>query len=445
MTGPRTPLSRGSWLIAWLLCTVASLAIFARPRAADINIDEIYWIGSSYYYHLAFDRWDWSHPDWKMMSARENPPVAKYAIGLSLAAHGQHVVHRDMIGCFRVMFPARPSNASDFPDYPAVVADIGDVTLADCARPLGGPGVTRKGEILYLARKIMVVCAVLTSLVLFLFGSSIANRATGLLASQLILVHPIIADAYNHAMADAVMLMFSVAGALLTWRVFERVTRPDEPPMRGTIGLVAAAAVTMGLACAAKMNALVVVMLFGASLSVAAALLWRRGLPRRALRALALGAAGGAITAATFVLVNPALLVDFPAALFDLFGLQTRGLAYTVSVMPELRLTSLGQKVNAVAFVSMGLLPWLPAATFYPAAAFAFLAAVKWPRPGVWFVSGWLALCLIVVTWWIPIGWPRYVVPVIAPFLLLLSCAIVAAVTHLVQFAAPRVRSDLAS
>src|SRR5688572_23996520 len=92
------------WFVAWLATTLASVALFVEHRTTPVDPDEVYWIGSSYYYHLAFERREWNHPDWSLMSARENPPVSKYVMGLGLATAGQHIVDRDMLGCFVLMF-----------------------------------------------------------------------------------------------------------------------------------------------------------------------------------------------------------------------------------------------------------------------------------------------------------------------------------------------------
>src|SRR5258708_1086956 len=41
------------WVALWALCTSLVLAFCAQPRTAPLDVDAIYWLGSSSYYHLA--------------------------------------------------------------------------------------------------------------------------------------------------------------------------------------------------------------------------------------------------------------------------------------------------------------------------------------------------------------------------------------------------------
>jgi len=415
-----------SWIFGWLACTLASLSVFAQQKSAAIDPDEIYWIGSAYYYHLAFQRRDWAHSDWKLLPARENPPIAKYAFGFGLALAGQRIVSPDMLGCFRVMFKDTPGAWGVGEDYAKRATAAGRMNAQLCQQALGGPGVTRPGALLRLSRHVSLASMVLASLLVLFFGASIANHATGLLASQLLLAHPLSVFAYNHAMADAVALLLSVSAALAGWHWFQRLAATD-PVTRGSAALfVVLNGVLLGLACGAKLNSFIVVFLFGVTVSGAAIMAWRKGDRKRA--ALALGSGGAALSVAfgVFVLLNPAILADFSGGLAAVVQEPHRGLEITMQVMPEIRLATLAARFSAMTHVATSPL------TFALGAVVFLIAAVRSRRAGVWFVTCWWVIAVVSVTVWIPIAWGRYVLPIVAPSVILLAYAAVAAASALI-------------
>jgi len=410
--------------------------MFGEKRAPRVDPDEIYWIGSVYYYHLAFERGDWSHPDWSLLSARENPPVARYVLGLGLALAGQHIVTRDMLGCFRVMFKETPGVWGVGEDYAKRVAEAGRMNAELCARPLGGPGVTNKPALLALSRRIMLVTIVLASLLVFVLGASISNPATGLLASQFFLLHPLAIFASDHAMSDAVAVLFSTAAALAAWLFIRRLSTAEPVTPRSGAVLVLLNGMALALACGAKMNSLIMVLVFGAAAGGVAIQAWRNHDRTRAVQAVLCGAASVVAAFAIFVLLNPAILADFPGGLIALFEEQRVGLEYTMRVMPELRLATLGAKFGAVTHVATGPL------TFGLGAIVGLVAALRSRRAGMWLMAAWWVISVVAVTLWIPIAWGRYVLPIVVPSTLLLAYAAVAAAERLITLA--RSRSSLA-
>ena len=67
---------------AW---AVGALFWWTQQRPPPLlDHDEVYWIGSAYYYELALVRHDFDDPAWGWLPERENPPVCKYEIGLGL-------------------------------------------------------------------------------------------------------------------------------------------------------------------------------------------------------------------------------------------------------------------------------------------------------------------------------------------------------------------------
>jgi hypothetical protein len=418
-----------AWILAWLASTIVSIGMLIEHRTARVDPDEIYWIGSAYYYHLAFERWDWTHRDWQLLSARENPQVSRYVMGLGLALSGQHIVTRDMLGCFRVMFRESSGTWGAEDIIAKRVADAGRMNAELCARPLGGPGVRNKPALLVLSRRVMLFTMVLASLMVFVLGASIANRATGFIASQLLLVHPIAAFAYNHAMSDAVAVLFSTTAAMTTWLFVRRFLHAEPVNARSGAGLASLNGAALALACGAKMNSLIMVFLFGACVGVIGILALRHNDRARAVQAASYGAVSLVIAFAVFVLINPAILADFPGALVALFEEQRVGLEYTMRVMPDIRLATFWDKVGAVTHVANGPL------TFALAAIVMLAAAVRSGRRGVWLVAAWWLIAVVIVTVWIPIAWARYVLPIVVPSAILLAYAAVAAAQAIFRFA----------
>ena len=422
---------RGRWALAWLLCTSVSVGAFARPKTTPIHPDEVYWIGSTYYWHLAFERFDWSHPDWRLQPARENPPVARYVIGLGLNLQGQHIVNRDMLACFHLMFIA-PGAWGEGEDYAKRVAIVGDLKPENCRRALGGPGVSRPRALPYMARYVMLACAALTSLALFFFGASIANPATGLIASQLLLLHPYMIYAYNRTMSDPVALLFGTLAAFATWKwlsapSFRSGRRLGSRPSATRLRLALLIAVLLALACGAKMNALIVVFLFGGAAVAAAMAAWRAGDLGRARLTLVAAAAVMVIALGVFIILNPAMLLDIQGGLVDVVREAQRNTAIQARVMFQDHLTTLPQKLTAVSQVAGGPIP------FVIAAALSLFACVKARSRGLWFLAGWWTIAVFCVTAWIPFDWSRYVLPILPPFVLLAANAIVMGAAALME------------
>ena len=428
-------LATAAWLAAWAAATAASLAI-TKPTKAPIHVDEVYWIGSSYYYTLAFHEWNWSHPHWRSLSARENPPVAKYVIGARLALAGQRVVNRDMVACFRLMFRWPPDVFEAFAGRDLILDETRGISLDDCARaPLGGPGVTRKRELLSMSRHAVIACAIVASLVMLFFGASVADRPTGLLASQLLLHQPTAVEAYSHAMADGVAMMFSIAAAYAAWEFHRRMASEKAVTRRRAALLVVLNGALLGLACGAKMNSLVVVFLFGGGALAAAAMAWKRRDQRRLRLTIGLAALTGVATVATFSLINPAVLIDPAEGLPAAVTYQNLGMGFLQNAMQQWALVTLPDKFVAMSSVASG--PWV----FLLIGALCWLAAIRRPRHGIWFVGGWWLIATLAVTWWIPFPTPRYVLPVALPFVLFFAYALTSTIAMLAQLRSARASS----
>ena len=100
---------RTRWRLACILPAFTVLAASLLFPANRIHEDEIYWIGSSYYYPLAVVEGDASNPDWQLLPARENPVLGKYVIGLALQIAGHPVTTPDLLGSFYLIFANIPN------------------------------------------------------------------------------------------------------------------------------------------------------------------------------------------------------------------------------------------------------------------------------------------------------------------------------------------------
>jgi 4-amino-4-deoxy-L-arabinose transferase-like glycosyltransferase len=272
------------------------------------------------------------------------------------------------------------------------------------------------------ARTTVLVCAVLGSLLLFLLGWSTGDRLAGLIASQLILLHPVATAAAGHAMSDTIALLFAIAAAWAVAAWYRRLASPVPPALSHGLGAALLAGAALGLACGAKMNALVLVLLAGALTALAIAPRWREVAARAAVRAGVHGLVVLAAALAVFVAINPAILNDFPGAIAA--GITEHRITEATQVdLRDPHPAGLGGKLAAV--VAMAFYGW----EFFVVmlGLVAWCAVRRWEDPGVRVAVIWWAFALGAVTLWLPFAWPRYVLPLLAPSAWLAGLALAAA------------------
>lgn len=416
------------WAMAWLL---GAFLLFARqPNDPLLDQDEIYWIGSAYYYDLAVVQREWRHEAWRLLPARENPPVAKYVIGFGLDVAGHRITTIDNLSYFYLRWlrwektpDAQPRNAGE--EKRAQVVRAASAEHQEQMRR--NPRAPLPRAVVDAARGTVLVCSALGSLGLFLIGAFSGQRLAGLVASLLILLHPVATGAASHAMSDTIALLFSIvaAGILLRWH--RRLSAPAAS-VRQMLPDSLAAGVALALACGAKMNSLVLVLLAGVLTALTMLHDVRRRAPRAAGRAAACGltvlVAGGVVFAA----INPAILADFPGG----FAAVVSEHRYTESVQVDLRdPPPAGLAGRAAAVVAMGFFDWR---VFLGAAlAAVWLAARRWHEPIVRVTICWWVLALAGVIQWLPFAWPRYTLPVLAPTCLLAGLALNAGVQGVIR------------
>jgi hypothetical protein len=388
------------------------LMVFAvswRPGSAPVVEDELYWIGSAYYYDLGVHKGEWDHPDWRLLPARENPPMAKFIIGAALAATGERVSSPDQLAAFYLLFAGIPGawgDAEDRVKREAVAGRIGEEAL----RALRTTGrVELPIAWLTAARGGMLVCLATASLALFLLGRGLLGPWPALIAAWALPLHPIAAEAMHHALADAPAMMLSAAAAVALAGALRLAGRERALSSRGAM-LGALAGVLAGLACAAKMNALMLPLLGAAGYGV---LLARaRGKPFAGAGKLGYPAIFALAGVAAFLAVNPALYGDWWAGVWATVGEHRRTAEIQAGFLAG-RLSSPGERLDAVgSLIGFNRWAWLPLL----AAALALLCR----GPDRYrFIAGWWLLAWGTVTVWIPFSRLRYAAPLLLPSLLL--------------------------
>ncbi len=400
-----------------LLVVVVSISRSRHDDKRPAEIDELYWIGSAYYFDLAFVRGDWKHPDWQLLPARENPPVGKYLIGAALYLADVHITSPDRLGSFFMAFHDWGWGKGKAREKRQAVAD----RMSPSARQAMGNGfyqpLTRYE--LRVGRALMAAFGFLCALGIASIGRAISGPRTGALAALAFVLHPAIIGIYTRVSVDVIALCFSILAVRLLLAILDSTWRDAGLSMsRAAVLAIAMMGALVG-ACGSKMNALIVVALAASTWLYACVKIVLSKGEKSSRPAWALGIA---LAAAPFVFIalDPTL---YPAPISGLHALTE-----------EHRLTALIQKEFLVGNDS-----WLPAgsprafavASLVGIRAELFLllavAALWQSAVGLGRFSAttvvclwwWIGLTLVVL--WIPFPWGRYVVPIIPPGLLLVA------------------------
>lgn len=407
-------LAGGRGLLAWAAGIAISLGFSARPSSTPIVVDEVYWIGSAYYFHLAAQARDFAHPDWRLLPARENPPGAKFLIGAALALAGESVNTPDTLGTFYLVFSGVPGAWGDPSDQAKRDAVVSRMTPAGRAAVKDSQQVRLPELWIRAARAAMVACLAAASLALFLLGRRFLGATSALLVSISLPLHPIASEALNHALADAPALMFSAMAAALLAACFQAIVSGSGNTLRTGMLAVSAGAVS-GFACATKMNSLVVIAVAAAGFAYLF-LRAARGAKKDRYRVAAISAALFAVAALiTFLAVNPALYGDWWGGVRATVEEHRTTARIQAGFLPD-NLNGITQRLGAVGTL-VGFSSW----AWLPLLACATLLLLK-PRSGShrFFAAWWLA-AWVMVTAWIPFPWLRYAAPLLPPTLLLLA------------------------
>jgi hypothetical protein len=415
------PQSTRHWLL--LSFVIPCLAVapivyqFLNGPRERVHEDEYYWIGSTYYYHLAFIERDWTSDDWQLLPARENPPLGKYIMGAALHLRGRTVKTLDQLGSFYLLFATTPGawGTGEAWSKRNRVAMRVDPELAQSV--LAQNPIPLDEFDLQTSRQTMCLLAAVSALGLYVIVLRCGSPTGGLVAAILFGLHPIVIPAYTTAMIDMVALCFSV---LFIASFLELVSCPDEPNRypRWTIGLTG---VLLAFACGSKMNALVVVVVAGtcAGFFCLQALRHRHQVERRRGIKLRLCSLLMALMVAftLFVASNPTLYRDFLGGLMALVQ-EHRWTAEIQETFVGRQLVSTGERWTVLSGL-VGLSPLRNIAMLFSVgwqlvACYRkrdeFMIVVLW-----WFVS--LGLLLA----WMPFSWSRYALPLVPPTVLVIG------------------------
>jgi hypothetical protein len=420
---PAAAAGRPDWLLYLALVTLCAIPFLrAYPHRTDpLGEDEIYWIGQTYYYHLAVEKMDWANPDWRLLPARENPVLGKYVIGAGLRLNGLGVTNSDWLGIFYIIAKDRPNAWGQGADFKDRVAVLDRMTPSVREPALKEGRFDSPAEITTTARAVMVAFGIIAALAVFVLASFYTGRAMAFLVALLFVLHPAVVEAYTAVGVDILAIAFSLIAVIHFVLIERRVWRRWSWPRLGCVLLCASGGISLAFAVGSKLNAAVV-----GFLGAAMALVWlgsclrcQSAASRESLKAML---AVLVLALGLFVASNPE---DYPnpvAGVWRTYADQQRSLNVQKTI-PAVKkpLRTAAERFRALA----GLTALYPAVFALVAAAFVYELAAKL-RPGrpLPVIALWWFIALLAVGLWLPFARPRYVLPVIAPSVILLGSAV---------------------
>lgn len=398
----------------FVLCLIPFLRA-SRSIQREPGLDEIHWIGQSYYFHLAFEKGEWSHPDWRLIPATQNPVIGKYIIGLGLHLNGQSITNLDWLGVY----------------YQVVKRGWGegrDRELREELMTHVSPAVREAAEhdqfnyspqVLTTARAVMMLFGILSTVLMFVLCTQIMGRIPAFLAALIFALHPVIAVADTNVGVDILAIFFSLLAFLHFLLIQRRVWADHQHEGWIRTLVVAAGGASVGLAVGAKPNAMIIVVFGGvlAAAYLAAFVLDRTKALREQFLAMTLLLV---VALVLFVVSNP---VNFPNVVSGVkagFVDAQRAVVLEQAVLPD-PLTRWGQKLYALATMTSG----------HPVvflliivAAGAQLTELRSWKERLPIAALWWSVAVTMVAVWLPFARPRYVLPVIAPSIIVLCLGI---------------------
>lgn len=462
------------WRFACLLPAFVVFMVYWLSAPKKFHEDEVYWIGSTYYFQLALIDRNASSPDWQLLPARENPAIGKYILGTALHWSGNSVTTPDLLGSFYLMFANMPGAWGSDEAFAKRLAVANRVAPEwhDAVRT--GRDLPLNEAQLSVARNTSFLFGVLASIGIAVLGQQCNWKAGGVIAGILFALHPIVIDAYSLAMIDIIAIACSVwflvglvsilrlptpevpvdnekgqaqavAKNVTSRKTFQTKNTEGSLRLPDTISLkrfacVLFTAVMLALACGSKMNSLIVAM------TGAVCGMWcvfettRRIFTKRnsvqqnskshhnSVDTLAgnleiwksrTHALGGAAVLAVIIFIgsNPALYGD-PVDGVHALSYEH---ALTADIQEDIlggRLTSLAARFKALANL----------VCFSPWAFTGICVAVIWTAYncmkkqtlGIILVLWWIIALLLLILW-MPFAWDRYALPLITPTMLILG------------------------
>lgn len=483
-------------IIWWFACVFPAFIVMAASflfPANRVHEDEVYWIGSSYYYQLAVVQGDGSNPDWQLLPARENPVLGKYVIGLALQIAGHPVTTPDLLGAFYLIFadiPGAWGSDEAFEKRHAVATRVSP-ELWDPIR--SGQALPLDDSQLITTRRTTLVFGMLAAIGLAVLGQQCKWKAGGLIAGVLFSLHPIVIESCSLAMIDMIAIAFSIWFMVgLTYianlTAITTVGKSDKPAkgnpnpaggkqrsadnaeraamvepinrfinpqwlMRASMTLFTA--IMLAFACGSKMNSLVVAAT-AASCGIWYLLQLVRQRVQNSSSAINMSTSRDEIqnrtrnpvtacpqvmtsTKVTMLLIVAILAIAiFIGSNPTLYGDPIEGvmaLSYEHVLTADIQEVMLGGRLNRISERLQALTMLVCGSPI----AFTILGlAVTWSAydcfrhrsVGIIIVLWWLIAMLLLIMW-MPFAWERYTLPIIPPTMLILGAVIERAVCWL--------------
>lgn len=417
VAGVSRPAAGRKWLLlgaVMVLCGIPFLQSYDR-RDRPVSLDEIYWIGQAYYYHLAIEQMEWAHPDWRLLPARENPPLGKYVIGLGLQLNGLSVTNVDWLGVYyHIIYKGWGQGRER--EQPQAVLD----RMQPAVRELfvNHEHFEYPVEYATTARAVMLAFGVLSVVTVFVLTSLYTSSLTAFLAALLFSLHPAVILSYTEVGVDILAIAFSLLAVvhfvLIERRIWRRSAHPDLFRVLVCVG----GGLSLAFAVGSKLNA-VVVGLLGALLCLFFIVSFLR---HHSSEARESGAAMFVLLVISFLVFVGSNPVNYPnpvAGLWAGYADPQRMLEIQKAVLPA-PLQTWGERFQAIA--ELTALHWALFGLIVAAFMVQVIAAGRGGRP-LPVIALWWLIALAAVTAWLPFARPRYAVPVIAPGVILVAGA----------------------
>ncbi len=386
----------------------------SHPPANGIIEDEVYWIGSAYYYDLAVIQHDLYSPDWQLLPARENPPVGKYVFGLALQAMGSRIRSPDALSAFYLYFSQHPKAWGQGEDYQKRLAVTRRISPSG-VQALQARRFPIDERDLWICRRVNLVMTLAATLALYALACLFLELPGAIAAATLFVLQPAVVTASRVALIDMIALAFSTLCVLALARAV-RHAWPSEQRISWlwASGQALLVGTLLALACGTKMNALIVAALVGGT----GAFYALRGVLGRRGNDLVLAAAlFAALAWATglFIALDPTLYPDVGAGLAALFDEPKRAAAIQDSFLKR----GLHSTAARIRWLAQETFTWRPLGLIL--AGFLLYHAIRGPRnnPVFWLVGAWWLLTLVLLLAWLPFAFSRYILPLVPPSALL--------------------------
>jgi hypothetical protein len=404
------------WIaLAVFVVALVYLSVGARVGAGRdepaFDIDEAHKLAESYYYHLFFERGDWSSPAWSEdFYARTNPPVAKYVFGLTLALRGLHLHDQGLQHDFDALWEQ--------------------------------PGALRarvRDSMLSVTRAISAFFAALLCGLLALVAGRVGGAMAAVLAPCWLLSNPSFEFVARRGLTDSILLFHLLLivpvswGALRAFDTFEpRAGHAWHRWARFLGRTLLLPALVIALAAGSKLNGAFVGPAYAATLFCGA---WIGNTEGRGLRlggAAVLIAGTALASVAIFMLINPYF---YEQPLTRALGLPEIVGDWMIKqqLSPGGGIFSLREKIATAGWVTL-FAPYLPlprlggfagtllgVVTSVAGAGVLLRTCIFTPseddhssrtrRRDTVAVACWIAVVALLVTAWAPLAWTRYFLP----------------------------------